>query len=105
MTTKRLMGWAVSLVLGLATTLILFEFTPIDIPFIEGGAFTWMSVLLAAFTYSYILDSLLNLGLYDERGWHLGLLDPMGPLGEDDAPPPDDYEPIVSREQRLKQQK
>lgn len=102
---KRLTAWLISLVLALVVTFILFEFTSVAIPFIEGGIFTVLTILCFAVFFSIPIDNVLKAGLFDEHGWHLGLFDPMGPLGKDDAAPGKDYKPIVSREQRMKQKK
>lgn len=103
MKTRLLLAWAISFVLGTVVTYILFEFTPIAIPFFEGSFYTVLSVLLMTFAFSYVIDAVMKAGLYDEHGWHTGLFDPMGPIARDEPPPPDDYEPIVSREERQKQ--
>ncbi|MGB0385951.1 MAG: hypothetical protein ACPGWR_14115 [Ardenticatenaceae bacterium] len=105
MTMKRITLWIISLILATITTYILFEFTPVAIPFIEGAEFTVLSILMMAVTFSIPLDMFMKAGVFDGHGWHLGLYDPMGPLVKDDAPPPDYYKPIVSREQRMKQKK
>lgn len=102
MTTKRLTGWGISLVAATVVTYVLFEFTPVAIPFVEGGVFTIMTIILTALFFSIPIDMALKAGMYDERGWHLGIYDPMGPLAKDDAPPPADYKPIVSRDERMK---
>jgi hypothetical protein len=102
---KRLTAWLISLVLAVVVTFILFEFTSVAIPFIEGGLFTVLTILCFAVFFSIPIDIFLKADLFDEHGWHLGLFDLMGPLGKDDAAPPKDYKPIVSREQRMKQKK
>jgi hypothetical protein len=101
---KRVIVWFGSLVLGIISTFIMFNLTPIDpIPFIEGGAFTLITVLLMTFFFSIVLDSILKAGVYDETGIHFGPLTP-GPVGRNDPKPPADYQPIVSREERRKQE-
>ena len=102
---KRLTAWLISLVLAVVTTYILFEFTSVAIPFIEGGVFTVLTILSFAVLFSIPIDNMLKADLFDEHGWHLGFYDPMGPLGKDDPAPGKDYKPIVSREQRMKQKK
>lgn len=101
---KRLTVWLVSLVLGLVTTIVLFEFTPINIPFIAGGAFTLITILFLAFFFSLVLDSILKARVYDEHGLHFGPITfGAAPSRKEPGPPPD-YQPIVSREERLKQE-
>ncbi|MBA3534003.1 MAG: hypothetical protein H0T73_18945 [Ardenticatenales bacterium] len=103
MSVKQATAWAISLIIALPLTYITFLLTAV--PFIEAGAFTVFSLLLMTVFVSFFVDMAMKASLYDARGWHLGFYDPMGPLGKDDAKPGKDYEPIVSREERLKQQK
>jgi hypothetical protein len=103
MNKRLLLAWLGSLLLAAPVTFVIFWL--LDIPFFgRATGYTVISILLLAFFISFILDTLLNIGVNDERGWHLGFYDPMGPLGSDDPPPPDGYQPIVSREERLKQE-
>lgn len=101
MQVKRIIVWLISLVLGLITTFIVF--IPLAIPFIEGGAFTLLTIVLMAFFFSLILDGVMKAGVYDERGLHFGPVSP-GPLARSEPKPPADYQPIVSREERRKQE-
>jgi hypothetical protein len=98
---KRIIVWLVSLALGLITTFVMF--IPLAIPFIRGGAFTIITILLMAFFFSLILDSILKARVYDETGLHFGPVS-LGPVGRSDPKPPADYQPIVSREERRKQE-
>lgn len=104
MAIKQITAWVISLVLGLVVTFVLFEFTPIDIPFYDdvSAPYTVLSVLLAAFFFSVPIDILMKAGLYDETGWHLGFFEPMGPFSKREDPTPEGYKPIVSRAERQK---
>jgi hypothetical protein len=101
---KRIVVWLASLIGAIIITYILFEYTPVAIPFFEGGFFTVISVLLMTFALSVPIDTLMKGRVYDERGVHLGIRDVLGGSGAS-APPPaadKDYRPIVSREERAK---
>lgn len=98
---KRTTAWLISLVGAIVVTYILFEFTPIAIPFFEGGPFTILTILLFAVLFVIPLDRMIGAQIFDEHGWHLGPVDPMGPLvgdREDES----EGEPIVSRDERKK---
>lgn len=101
---KRITVWLISIIGAIIITYILFEYTPIAIPFFAGGFFTVLSVVLVAFVLSMPLDLLLKASVYDERGLHFGVFDPIAPIAPDDkAPTADkDYTPIVSRAEREK---
>ncbi len=101
--TRRLITWAVSLVLAVPLTYLLFS--RLEIGFVRAGAFTIIAVILLAAVLALILDTLLKTGIYDEHGWHLGPAGTSGPLVSDDPAPPEGYQPIVSRAERLKRQK
>lgn len=101
---KRITVWLASIIGAIVITYILFEYTPIAIPFFEGGFFTVLSVILTAFVISMPLDLMLKANVYDERGVHFGVFDPIGPVAPDDKDPGTDknYTPMVSREERAK---
>lgn len=101
---KKLMAWVLSFVLAVPVTYVIFLLT--DVPFFSSVStlYTVLSILMLAAFFSYIIDTFMGAELYDEHGWHLGIVEPMGPLVNDDPPPPADYEPIPSREERLKRQ-
>jgi hypothetical protein len=100
---KRLGVWLISFALALPVTYVLLVLT--QIPFIEGGVFTLLSLLLVAFFFMVIIDSVVKAGVLDERGWHLGLRSqPKSFAKTEDEPRDPTYKPIVSREQRLKEQ-
>jgi len=100
MNIKPISLWIVCLVLGTIITYFLFEFTPVAIPFVEGGTFTVLSILFMAITLAIPLDGWVGAGIHDEQGWHLGFYDPMGPIGKNEPAPAPDYKPIVSRDKR-----
>ena len=105
MNIKQITLWMISFILATIVIYILFEFTPIAIPFIEGAEFTVLSIICLAISFAIPFDAIMKTGIHDEHGWHLGFYDPMGPLGKDDPKLGDDYKPIVSRQQRMKQKK
>jgi hypothetical protein len=98
---KRIAVWLISVISAIVVTYILFSYTPIAIPFFEGGFFTVMSVLLAACVFSIPLDILLKARVYDEGGVHFGVFD-GGAIAPADSAPGADYKPIVSRDERAK---
>ncbi len=98
--TRRIGAWLVSFALALPLTVGLFVLLDIDV--IRAGIFTAISVLFVAIVIATVADSVLKLGIFDERGWHLGIYDPAGPLVRDDAAPGEGYQPIVSRAERKK---
>lgn len=97
---KQVTLWIVCLVVATIITYFLFEYTAVAIPFVEGGVFTVLSILSLAAALLIPLDAWLGTGIHDERGWHLGFYDPMGPIGEAEPTPSTDYKPIVSRDKR-----
>ncbi len=100
MNTKQISLWIVCLVISTIITYILFEYTAVAIPFVEGGVFTVLSILSLAVALAIPLDTWLGTGIHDETGWHLGFYDLMGPIGENEPVPGPDYKPIVSRDKR-----
>ncbi|MDQ4076181.1 MAG: NADH-quinone oxidoreductase subunit L [Chloroflexota bacterium] len=100
---RRTITWLVAFVLAIPVTYVLFQLLEID--FFSAGAFTLLAIIMMGVLFALVLDSVLNTGVFDEHGWHLGFLDTTGPLVPDDPEPSEDYEPIVSREERLRQQR
>ncbi len=101
---KRITAWLISSVGAIVLTYIIFEYTPVAIPFFNGGVFTVMTVVLMAFALSVPIDSVMKAGVYDETGVHFGIVDPMGPAVPDDPDPAGDksYKAIVNRTEREK---
>lgn len=101
---KRITAWLVSIVAAIVVTYIVFEYTPVAIPFFEGGIFTVISVILAAFALSVPIDAVMKAGVYDETGVHFGMIDAVGPIAPEDPSPTSDknYKPIVNRTEREK---
>lgn len=98
---KRIIAWSISLAGALVVTWILFTQTPIAIPFVEGGPFTILTILLFGVLFVIPIDRLMGAQIFDEHGVHLGPVDPMGPLIGDRVDE-DEGEPILSRDARKK---
>lgn len=103
MNMKRLGAWLLSILLAIPVTYIIFLL--VQIPFFEAGGYTFISIFLVAVSFLLIMDAVGSIGIFDPRGWYLGLFNTSGPMVEGEERAPANYKPIVSREERLKQQK